>query len=302
MKEKVDVSVVIVSFNTKEFLLRCLSTLQKSEGVTIETWVVDNASRDGSGEVVRSQFPEVKLIENKENLGFSKANNLAIRQYAGRYILLLNPDTEVMPNTLGVMVNYLDKYPRIGASTCRVELPTGELDKDCRRSFPTPWVSFCHFSGLSSLFPEWKIFGKYQMTYLPENEVHEVDACMGAFMMVRREVIEKIGLLDEDYFFYGEDIDWCFRIKEAGWKITYNPEVKIIHYAGISSGIKKHSRKISTATRESKTLAIKARFDAMRIFYAKHYKNKYPLFINFSMIIVVETKRLFANFLNILGR
>lgn len=299
----VDVSVIIVSFNCKSILKQCLLSLRTVTDVTFDVWLVDNASSDGTQDMVRTEFPEVHFIASPDNLGFSKGNNLAIRQATdSRYLLLLNPDTVVMPETFLVMVSYMDKYNRIGASTCRVEFPDGQLDLDCRRSFPTPWVSFCQFSGLSGLFPTSRIFGRYHLSYFPETEVHEIDACKGAFMMVRRETLNQVGILDEDFFFYGEDIDWCYRIKEAGWKVTYNPSTKIIHYEGVSSGLKQHSRSISTATRETRKIVTKARFDAMKIFYAKHYTKKYPRILTSLVLFAVEVKRAFANLQNQVAR
>ncbi|HLD11822.1 MAG TPA: glycosyltransferase family 2 protein [Patescibacteria group bacterium] len=289
-----DISVVIVSFNTKKVLTDCLLSLRKTKDVGIEVFVVDNASSDGTVELLQKEFPEVKLIDLPDNKGFAAANNIALRQVATRYVVLLNPDTEVMPETFSIMMNYMGKYPRVGVSTCRVELASGGLDKDCRRSFPTPWVAFTHFSGLSKLFPKSKLFGKYQMTYLPDTEIHEVESVVGAFMFIRREAMDEVGFLDETFFFYGEDIDWCYRFREKGWLVTYNPYTRIIHYKGYSSGLKKHSKHLSTATIESKKKVTKARFDAMKIFYKKHYRHTYPSVVTSLVLLAVDVKRLAA--------
>lgn len=282
MKKNLDLSIVIVNYNTRALLEKCLLSVGRSGGLSdYEIFVVDNASTDGSSLMVEKRFPQVAIIKNSENLGFSKANNLAISKTKGRYILLLNPDTLVEKNTLSEMISFMDRNPEAGVATCRVELPSGRLDRDCRRSFPTPWVSFTHFSHLSKIFPKSKIFGRYQMTYKNEDKVEEIDSCVGAFMIVRSEAQKEVGLLDENFFFYGEDLDWCFRFKEKGWKILYNPKVKIIHYKGASSGMKKTSKDVTSATREAKRKALVASTEAMEVFYRKHYLKKYPKIVSF---------------------
>jgi len=282
MKNSLDLSIIIVNYNTRALLEKCLTSVGSSKGLSgYEIFVVDNASTDGSSLMVGKRFLKVAIIKNSENLGFSKANNLAIKKTRGRYILLLNPDTYVKENTLSEMISFMEANPEAGVATCRVELPSGQLDLDCRRSFPTPWVSFTHFSHLSRIFPKSKFFGRYQMTYKNEDEVAEVDSCVGAFMMIRREAQREVGLLDESFFFYGEDLDWCFRFKEKGWKVLYNPKVKIIHYKGASSGMKKTSKDVTSATREAKRKALIASTEAMEIFYRKHYIKKYPKIVSF---------------------
>jgi len=292
----IDLSIIIVNYNTKELLKDCLKSIQTSRGLTsYEIFVVDNASSDKSVEMVKKDFSNVLLSSNRQNLGFAKANNQAIKKASGRYILLLNPDTKVEENTLWEMVRFMDQNSKIGIATCRVELPNGELDRDCRRSFPTPWVSFSKFSGLAKIFPKTKLFGSYQLTYLDEDKLSEIDACVGAFMMVRREAIVKIGLLDERFFFYGEDLDWCYRFKEKGWQIVYNPSVKITHYKGASSGMKHSSRHVTTATTKAKRKALVASTEAMKIFYQKHYQGYYPKIVTilvFGGIWLLEKIRL----------
>ena len=174
------------------------------------------------------------------------------------------------------MVDFMNKTPNAGAATCFIELKNGRLDDSCHRGFPTPWRSLCYFMGLSKFFPKSKFFAGYNMTYLGLNKTHEIDALGGSFMLIRREIGKRLGWWDEDFFFYGEDIDFCFRIKEIGYKIYFVPEYKALHYKGVSSGIKKVSESISKATKETKLFATKHRFNAMRIFYKKHYEKKYP--------------------------
>lgn len=284
-----DISAIIVSFNVRELLSACIkSVIESAESLKIEIFVVDNNSHDGSSQEVRNNFPNVKLLSNKKNLGFSKANNQAIKKAKGKYILILNPDTVMEKDTLLKMKQFMDKNPKIGISTCRVELPDGNLDHDCRRLFPTPWKALCHFSGISKLFRGSGVFDQYYMGFADSSLEHEIDACAGAFMLVRNAAIKKVGLFDEDFFFYGEDLDWCWRFKEKGYKIVYTPITKIVHYKGVSSGIKKHSKHLSKATKESKRKALSESTRAMELFYKKHYLNKYPLFITSFVIFSIK--------------
>jgi len=276
-----DLSIIIVNYNVKELLRQCLQSLA---GVDCEIFVADNASKDGSVEMVREEFPEVKLIASKENLGFAKANNLALRQAQGRYLLFLNPDTVVPKETLSTIIQFMDGDPKVGVATCFIELASGGMDMDCHRGFPTPWASFCHFSGLAKLFPRSKLFGQYHQTWKDLSKTHEIDSCVGAFMMVRRGAMEEVGVWDEDFFFYGEDLDWCYRFREKGFKVMFYPHVKIIHHKGASSGMKKSSQEVTTASRESKRRARKASTEAMRIFYEKHYIKKYPKLVNWLVL------------------
>ena len=291
-------SIIIVNFNTKDLLKNCLDSIfkgLKKSVVSFEVLVVDNASTDESVEMVKNRFPKIKLIKNKENLGFSKANNKGVKIAKGECILLLNPDTIIPKETLPFMVDFMDKNKDVGIATCRVELPSGELDDACHRGFPTPWNAFCHFLGLGRLFPQSKFFNGYHLGYQNMDEIHEVDACVGAFLLIRRRAGEEVGWLDEDYFWYGEDLDFCFRIKKGGWKIIFVPKVKIIHYKGAASGIKNHSQFISTADKKTRKLAQKARFEAMRLFYQKHYQNKYPPFIRW---LILSGINIFSKFVN----
>ena len=218
-------------------------------------------------------IPNLKVILNKENAGFARANNQGIKKSEGEYVLFLNPDTIVYPDTLNKTIEYLSKNKDVGLVTCRVELADGSLQKECHRGFPTPWRALCHFSGLDRLFPNSKLFAGYFLGHLPKNTIHEIDACVGAFMMTKKEIGEKIGWWDEDFFWYGEDLDFAYRVKEAGLKVIFYPKVKITHYQGASSGIKKTK---SRANKETKRKAMIASVEAMRIFYQKHYQNKYP--------------------------
>ncbi len=284
-----DISIIVVSFNTKELLIDCLNSVEKAtDNLEVEIFVVDNNSTDKTAQAIPKLFPKVKFIANSQNLGFAKANNQAIKKAKGRYVLILNPDTKLSDSTLVKMKQFMGKNPKVAIATCRVELPQGNLDRDCRRHFPTPWRAFCHFSGLSKIFSGSKIFDQYHMGYMDESLEHEIDACAGAFMIVRRSLIEKVGFLDEDFFFYGEDLDWCWRFKEAGYKIVYTPVTKIIHYKGVSSGIKPASVHLSKATKESKKKALLESTRAMRLFYQKHLIDKYPFFVNWLTVFAIK--------------
>lgn len=284
-----DISVVIVSYNTLELTRDCLLSLKvAAKNLKVEIFVVDNKSHDGSAKMVKDEFPQVKLIANAKNLGFSKANNLALKKAKGKYLLILNPDTKVMPDTLVKMFQFMETNKDVAVSTCRVELPDGSLDPDCRRSFPTPWRALCHFSGLSKLFKGSCIFDQYYMGYENDSRELEIDSCVGAFMMVRGNAAKKIGYFDEDFFFYGEDLDWCFRFKEKGYKIIYTPITKIIHYKGVSSGIKKSTKHLTKATIESQKRALKESTRAMELFYKKHYRKTYSALINFPILAGVK--------------
>lgn len=261
-----DVSVVIPSYNTRELMEQALRTVQGASGeLQVEVFVVDNASHDGSPDMVRTRFPDAQLICNDSNLGFAAANNQVFRQVRGRYVLLLNSDTIVRPDTLRVLVEFLDAHPEAGAAGCRILNPDGSLQLESRRGFPTPMVAFYKLSGLSRLFPGSRRFGRYNLTYLDPDAVSEVDALSGSCMMVRRQVLDEVGLLDEAYFMYGEDLDWCYRMRGAGWRIYYVPHTEIIHFRGESG----RPDPLRIQFRKSR---------AMAIFVQKHMRERYRFF------------------------
>lgn len=255
-----DLSIIVVSYNTRERLRACLASIEGSAGLPeCETFVVDNASTDDSADMVERDFPWATLVRSRINGGYACANNLALRRARGRRLLLLNPDAEVGPRSIADMVAYLDTYPEAGAAGPKLVRPDGSLDLACRRSFPSPSVSFYRMLGLSRVFPGSRRLGRYNLTYLRPDVETEVDAVSGAFMLVRREAIEEVGLLDERFFMYGEDLDWAFRMKEQGWRIRYNPRVVVLHHKGESS-------------RQVSQRATVAFFQAMWLFYGKHYR------------------------------
>lgn len=260
-----ELSIIILNYNVKDLLLNCLDSLFKSKEEK-DLWqviVVDNASSDGSVEAVKEKFPEVEILENKENLGFAAGNNSAISKVKAPVVLFLNPDTVVLDKTISKSFRFLKSNPDIGAATSKVELPNGELDYSCHRGFPTPWNSFAYFLGLSKLFPKSPLFSGYTASHLDVKTTHEIDCCTGAFLMVRKIAGDQIGWWNEDYFWNGEDIEFCFNLKAKGWKIFFYPEAKIIHYKGSSS-------------KQLKSKTVYHGISAMRIFYKKHYYKKYP--------------------------
>jgi GT2 family glycosyltransferase len=291
-------AIVIVNYNTCDLLRDCLRSIALSvPRHTPDIWVVDNASSDGSPAMVRAEFPHVHLIANTYNGGYAYANNLALRQVMGvggwgvgegdpaphpqpatpDYVLLLNPDTTAPPDALDALVGYLEAHSDVGACGPRLLLADGSLDLACRRSFPTPEVAFYRMTGLSRLFPRSPRFGRYNMTFLDPAIESEVDAVVGACMLVRAAVVREVGLLDETYFMYGEDLDWAFRIKQFGWNIMYVPSVTINHYKRASS-------------RQRPFRSIRAFYDAMRVFHRKHYAATTPTMLNVLIEVGITLK------------
>ncbi len=280
-----DLGIVIVNWNTRDLLRDCLRSIEQSKDVSYRVVVVDNASDDGSAEMVRTEFPHVALIANANNCGYPAANNQGLRMLgferdgsddAPRYALALNPDTLLPPDALREMVAYMDADPRVGAAGPKLVLPDGSLDLACRRSFPTPEISFYRMVGLSKLFPRSKRFGRYNLTYLDPDVETEVDSVVGAFMLVRREAIQRVGLFDETFFMYGEDLDWAFRIKQAGWTVKYNPRVTVTH-------VKR------AASRQSRRAQAEF-YRAMLIFYRKHYRPTTPWWLHSLILIGLALK------------
>lgn len=286
---KIDLSIIILNYNTKKHTIEAVESVEKNypEEVgsgTYEVIIADNASPDGSLSAFQDYKKKTKIksyhiVDNGGNIGFAKGNNRAVPYAKGRYVLFLNPDTIVHQKTLTRMVAFMDDHPDTGASTCKIEIPSGGIDEASHRGFPTPWNAFTHFSGLEKVFPKSRIFAGYTQGFKDLNKTHEVDAISGAFLLVRRSVGEEIGWWDEEYFFYGEDIQFCYNIRKLGYKIYYVPDVSILHYGGVSSGIKKQSHHITTADHEHRKKMQSHRFDAMRIFYRKNYHGKYPKYL-----------------------
>lgn len=298
MKGKINLSLIILSYNTRDLLRNCLVSVKKAEknNFKMEFIVVDNVSVDKSAAMVKREFPWVKLIASPRNLGFSGGNNLGLKPASGRYILFLNSDTEIAPDALVKMVKFMDQDPKIGASTPKTMLFSGGMDPDCHRGFPTPWASISYFLGLERLFPKSKIFGQYHKFYLDLNQPHEIDAGFGTFMFVRKEILDKVGKWDESYFFYGEDLDLFYRIKEAGWKVMFYPEPLVIHHKGASSGLRRESKKVTRASKETRIRTAKASIKAMEIFYKKFYQDKYPSWVTWIVIFGIRLRGFFRLF------
>lgn len=273
-----DLSIVILNYNVSKLLVNCLESIYKNKGKE-DKWqiiVVDNASSDNSVAVVKSKYPQVELIANEKNLGFAAGNNVGVKKAKAQVVLFLNPDTIVVGDAIQKSYQYLISNPDIGALTCKVELASGKLDYSCHRGFPTPWNSLMYFTGLSKLFPSSSIFSGYTATYLDISKTHEIDCLTGAFLMVRKIAGEQINWWDTDYFWNGEDIEFCYSLKQKGWKIYYYSEVKIIHYKGSSAG----KEKSKTTTHG---------IDAMRIFYNKHFYKTYPPILRDLTLLGIKT-------------
>lgn len=253
-------SVVLINHNTHDYLKACLASMvrQMQPGTGIEVILVDNGSTDGSVEMVRRDFPEVRLFPQSENLGFTKANNIGLREACGRYRLVLNSDTEIIGDALEVMCRYMDEHPDVGALGAQLLNPDGTIQLSCRK-FPSFRTAFFHrYSLLTRLFPRNPYSAEYLMTDVGHDQTREVDWVSGACLLVRDTVCEQIGLLDEGFFIYAEDVDWCYRMKQAGWKVVYYPDAKVMHHIG-------------RATRKIAYRMTLERHKSMWRFYKKHY-------------------------------
>jgi len=274
-----DLGIVIVNYNVRDLLRECLASVYDSRGgVSFEVCVVDNGSTDGSAEMVAEEFPQVRLIRT-ENRGYAVGNNLGLREFGfddgggqrtanpPRFALLLNADTVLPPSALTNMIQFLEQRPTAGVVGPRLVRADGSLDRACRRSFPTPEVALYRLSGLSRLFPKSERFGRYNLTYLSADVTIELDSVVGAFMLIRRETLAEVGLLDERYFMYAEDLDFCYRAKQLGWQVWYNPQVTVLHYKGQSS-------------RQRSKFANAKFYETMRLFHDKHFKQQTFFLVN----------------------
>jgi GT2 family glycosyltransferase len=262
-------SICIVSYQARDHLRNCLRSVYETiDPTSFEIIVEDNHSDDGTIEMLKSEFPSARIFINERNTGYTQPNNRAIRQSTGQYILLLNPDTVVKPNAILELLSFLETHPVAGIIGPKVLNRDGTIQKQCRRSEARPWDAFCYFSGLASFFPKDKRFAGYLMTYFDENLTHEADAVSGSCMMIRRRVVEQIGYLDESFFAYQEDTDYCRRARQAGWKVIYNPSAQIIHYGGEGGSNVQPFRSIIEWHR------------SYYLYYRKHFAKDYPLIFN----------------------
>ncbi len=286
-----DLSISIVNWNTRDLLRNCLRSIyETTHQISYEIFVVDNASSDGSYQMIEREFPQVRLLRNEENLGFAQANNQALKRSQGRYILLLNPDTIVLERAFAKMVEFMDGNPKVGALGPRILNEDRSLQFSCY-SFPTISTFLFHITHLDTLFPKNRLMGKYRMSYWDHNDIREVDWVTGACLMVRQEVIQRIGLLDEDYFMFSEDLDWCYRIKRLGWKVYYLPKAEVIHLR--SQATQRDRERMETATHITRLLFFSKHYDVLRVSAIKcllilEILIKTPLLIIFSLF---PTKR-----------
>lgn len=288
--QKPDVSVIILNYNAEKFLRDTLKSVAMQKGLTIETIVVDNNSSDNSKDMVKKEFKNVTWVQRDTSVGFAAGNNAGLPFAHADTILFLNPDASFKtPGDLKKCYVKLWSDKNIGCLSARVNLVlTGGIDVTSHRGFPTPWASFTHFTGLSKLFPTVPFFNYYTKNYLGYTKEHSIDSVGGMFMLIRREVGEKVGWWDEDYPLYGEDIDFCYRLVEAGYHNLFYPQVTVLHYKGVSTGMSKQSKSVSTA-KKSTTNKVKAwSVQAMRVFYDKHYRSKYPFFVTWLVYLGIK--------------
>ncbi len=276
MANKHDLEIIITTFNSEFWLKKTLTTLKDyyldHAKYDVSVTVVDNNSEDNTLSMLKKEYKWVKLIELDENFGFAFANNRAIESSKARYVMLLNSDVEFTNRSrLDVLIDFMDKNPKAGIISPRVEFTDGTIDPACHRGEPTLWASLTYFSNLEYWFPESTLFGRYHQYYKDLKAVHSIDAVSGAALIARKSAVDEIGLLDEQFFMYAEDLDWCKRFRESGYEVIYHPEAVVIHHKN-KSGIKSTSQQIAKKTR-------KHFYNTMLQYYDKHYKNKYPQFM-----------------------
>lgn len=290
------VHVVIVNFRTPELTAGAIDSVRGSKipGYDVRIWLVDNGSGDNSAAYLRQRYPELRIIESPHNLGFAGGNNLALREilaspdehrYSRSFVLLLNSDVVVEPDAVLTCLHYLESHPDVAVIGPRVTLPDGRLDLACRRGFPTPRNAFWKLTGLSRRYPDNERFSGYNLTHLDENETSEVDSVSGAFMLVRLPVVHQVGLLDERFFMYGEDLDWSFRIKAHGWKVVYHPPARVTHL------------KSASARRQSRRMIYEF-YRAMWLFHRKHYAPRTFFLVNWLVMIGIVSRGLLALVVN----
>jgi hypothetical protein len=283
-------SVCIVTFLARDLLRDCLQSLYANTQLDFEVIVVDNGSRDGVAEMLQQEFPAVRLIENDNNAGFTRPMNQALQAGRGRYLLQLNPDTLILPQALDRLVAFLEDHPEAGICGPKVLNRDGTLQKPCRRGESRPWAVFTYFSGLAARFPHSKTFGEYLLSYMDEDETHPVAGVSGSCMLIRREVVEQIGYLDERFFAYQEDADYCFRARQAGWQIYYAPQAQIIHYGGMGGSRVQPYRSIFEWHK------------SYFLYYRKNLARDYFFLLNWLYYLAMFLKLLYALSLNFIRK
>lgn len=289
-KPKNELAIIIVNYNTEKLLEDCLTSVYKADKPRggLQVVVVDNGSVDGSAKMVEDKFHQVVLVKSKENLGFAKANNVGVDHADAKYVLFLNSDTVIKRYALVKPLKYIKNHPRVGGLTIRLFLKDGSIDYDNHRGFPTPWVSFCKLFGLSSLFPNSTFFNGYYLGFKNLNRTHPIPVTAGSYLLMPTRLFKEIGRWDETFFFYGEDIDLCYKINQAGYKIVYYPKVSTLHLRGASSGLRKENKGISS--KENRIKVAKASTKAWEIFYNKYYTNKYPRIVTWLVLSGIRIK------------
>ncbi len=289
---KNELAVIIVNYNTRQLLDDCLDSVFRSAQPMggLQVIVVDNGSVDDSMDMVAKKYPAVLAIKNSKNLGFAKANNIGVGASDARYVLFLNSDTVIKRYSLVKPVKYLKTHPRVGAVTIKLYLKDGSIDFDNHRGYPTPWASITKFSGLAKLFPNSTFFNSYHLGFKKLDKIHQIPVAAGSFLMMPTKLFKDIGMWDETYFFYGEDIDLCYRINEAGYKIIYYPKVSTLHLRGASSGLRKESAKTAVSDKANKIKVAQSSANAWKIFYKKFYSKRYPFFITAIVLAGIAVK------------
>jgi GT2 family glycosyltransferase len=273
-----DLSICIVTYHAKDLLSDCLRSLRENTALDFEVIVVDNGSKDGVGKMLQQECPEVKFLENNTNLGYTFPMNQALRQAKGRCLLQLNPDTLILPLSLDKLVEFLDTHPEAGICGPKVLNRDHSLQKPCRRGEPKPWAVLTYFLGLSALFPKSELFGQYLMNYMDENQTHLVAGVSGSCMLIRRAVIDQIGYLDERFFAYQEDADFCLRARQAGWQVYYVSTTQIVHYGGFGG------------SRVEPYRSIYEWHKSYFLYYRKNLANKYIFIFNWLYYLAMLIK------------
>jgi len=287
-----ELAIIIINYNTRDLLDDCLASIFRADHPKdgLQVVVVDNGSVDDSMDLVAQKYPAVVTIQNSENLGFAKGNNLGVKASDARYLLFLNSDTVVKRYSLVKPLKYLKTHPRIGAITIRLFLKDGTIDYDNHRGFPTPWTSVTKFLGLAKIFPQSTFFNGYYLGFQKLDKIHQIPVAAGSYLMMPTKLFKDIGMWDETYFFYGEDIDLCFRVNQAGYKIIYYPKVTTLHLRGASSGLRKENAKTAVSSKANRIKVAKSSTNAWKIFYKKFYSKKYPFFVTALVLTGIAIK------------
>ena len=285
----VTLSICILTLNARDFLRACLHSIQEHTTLDHEIIVVDNGSSDGTSDMLQTEFPTVRLIQNQENLGYTYPNNQAMQLAKGRFIALLNPDTLVHSGAFEQLCAFLESHPDVGIVGPKVLNSDGTLQAPCRRGDSRPWAVISYFTGLAKRFPDKAFFNGYLLTHLPEDQIHPVDGVSGSCMFIRREVVDQIGYLDERFFAYQEDADYCLRARQAGWQVYYNPEAQITHFGG------------QGGSRVQPYRSIWAWHKSYFLYYRKHFAGDYFFLFNWLYYVAMGVKLLMALLKNALS-